>query len=71
MLLGVVTARFGGIAREVTCAEVPLILQWEIYALAALAGAGLFVLPRLNGVWRKTASLSTRLMAFGVRGLAG
>lgn len=70
MLLGMVTATFGGIARDILCAEVPLILQREIYALAALAGAGLFVLLRLNGVWRETALLAAMGLAFGIRGLA-
>jgi uncharacterized membrane protein YeiH len=70
ILLGVVTATFGGIARDIICAEVPLILQREIYALAALAGAALFVLLRLNGVWRETAFLCAMLLAFGTRGLA-
>ncbi len=70
MLLGMVTATFGGIVRDVICAEVPLILQREIYALAALAGAGLFVLLRLEGVWRETAFLSAMSLAFGIRGLA-
>lgn len=68
--MGMITATFGGIVRDVICAEVPLILQREIYALAALAGAGLFVLLRLSGVWRETAFLSAMLLAFGVRGMA-
>lgn len=70
MLLGVVTATFGGIVRDMICAEVPLILQREIYALAALAGAALFVWLRLNGVWRETAFLCAMLLAFGIRGMA-
>src|SRR4051794_39240057 len=38
VLMGVMTATFGGILRDVLCAEVPLILRREIYATAA-AGA--------------------------------
>lgn len=70
MLMGVVTATFGGILRDVICAEVPLILQKEIYALAALAGAALFILLRMNGVWRDTAVALAILLAFAIRGLA-
>lgn len=69
-LMGVVTATFGGIVRDVICNEVPLILHREIYALAALAGAGLFIALRLNGVWREPAFLSGMLLAFGIRALA-
>lgn len=70
MLMGMVTATFGGIVRDMICAEIPLILQREIYALAALAGAGLFVLLRMNGVWRETAFISGMSLAFGIRGLS-
>ena len=35
VLMGVMTATFGGILRDVLCAEVPLILRREIYATAA------------------------------------
>jgi uncharacterized membrane protein YeiH len=69
-LMGVVTATFGGIARDVICNEVPLILHREIYALAALAGAGLFILLRLHGVWREPAFLSGMALAFAIRALA-
>ena len=69
-LMGVVTATFGGIARDVICNEVPLILHREIYALAALAGAGLFIVLRLNGVWREPSFISGMALAFGIRALA-
>ncbi len=69
-LMGMVTATFGGIFRDVICNEVPLILHREIYALAALAGATLFILLRLNGVWREPAFLSGMAVAFIIRGLA-
>jgi uncharacterized membrane protein YeiH len=68
--MGMVTATFGGIFRDVICNEVPLILHREIYALAALAGAGLFIALRLNGVWREPAFVSGMLLAFIIRALA-
>lgn len=67
VLLGVVTATFGGILRDVICNEVPLILRREIYATAALAGAGLFVILRLEGVWREPAFAAGVAAAFGLR----
>ncbi len=39
VLMGVITATFGGLVRDVLCAEVPLILRREIYATAAAVGA--------------------------------
>ncbi len=47
--MGVITATFGGIVRDLLGGESPVILSREIYASAALAGAGIFV--GLNG-WR-------------------
>lgn len=41
--MGVVTASFGGMIRDVLCREEPLILRREIYATAAILGAALFV----------------------------
>lgn len=70
MLLGVVSASFGGIMRDVVCNEVPLLLTREIYLLAALAGAACFVMLRLSGVWREHAVLAGMCLAFGIRAAA-
>jgi len=43
VLMGVVSAAFGGVIRDVLCGEVPLIFRKEIYATACLAGAVVFV----------------------------
>ena len=52
VLMGVITATFGGVLRDVICAELPLILRREIYATAAAAGATLFVLMTEAGLGR-------------------
>jgi len=70
VLLGVVTACFGGVLRDVVCNEIPLLLRREIYALAALAGAAVFVLLRVNGVWRDPALWSGLAVAFAIRAAA-
>jgi len=70
VLLGTVTASFGGVLRDVVCNEIPLLLQREIYALAALAGAATFVLLRLEGVWRDPALLAGIAVGFAIRGAA-
>lgn len=57
ILLGMVTAVGGGLARDVLLARVPIVLQKEIYASAACAGAALAVLgeragwPALWAMW--------------------
>lgn len=43
LAMGVMTASFGGMLRDILCAEVPLLLRKEIYALAALAGSAVLV----------------------------
>ena len=43
VLMGVMTATFGGLIRDVLCGEIPLILRREIYATAAVVGAGAHV----------------------------
>lgn len=69
-LLGVVSATFGGIIRDMLCGETPLILLREIYATAALAGALLYVymieLAFEPGIALVTGCITT----FAVRGLA-
>lgn len=44
MMMGVVSAVFGGIIRDVLSNHAPLIFRNEIYALACLAGAVIFLL---------------------------
>ena len=48
--LGVVTAVFGGIMRDICINEVPLIFRKELYALACAAGGAVFFLLPLVGV---------------------
>ncbi|WP_150565504.1 trimeric intracellular cation channel family protein [Pandoraea morbifera] len=49
VLLGVATAVGGGVARDVLLNRVPVILQREIYASAALVGAGIEVVGERMG----------------------
>jgi uncharacterized membrane protein YeiH len=49
-LLGMLTAVGGGIAADVLTARPPMVLQREIYALAALGGAALLTLGDMVGV---------------------
>ena len=49
VIMGVMTATFGGLIRDVLSNEIPLILQREIYASACAAGgAALYLMDRLD-----------------------
>lgn len=49
LLLGTISGVGGGVLRDVLLNRVPIILEKEIYALAALAGAAVQVVGQLNG----------------------
>lgn len=61
--LGVITATFGGMMRDVVSQETPLILKQELYATAALGSATVY----LAGValWGATAPAALAAVAFG------
>ncbi len=70
VLLGTVTATFGGILRDILCNELPLILRKEIYATAAAAGAALYVALHAFGVVRVAALSAGTMLAFAIRAAA-
>jgi uncharacterized membrane protein YeiH len=56
--MGTITATFGGIIRDVLCGETPVILSREIYVLAALLAAVVFVGVAALGLGRDAALIS-------------
>ncbi len=50
VMMGVVSAVFGGVLRDIICNEVPLIFHGEIYATAAFLGSVLFVTAMTFGL---------------------
>lgn len=50
IMMGVMTATFGGLARDVVANETPLILRKEVYATCTLVGAATYVGLRLLAV---------------------
>jgi uncharacterized membrane protein YeiH len=65
--MGVMTATFGGIVRDVIAGEPSILLTREIYATAALTGAAVFVLLSLAAVPTPVPALLGFLLAFAVR----
>ncbi|WP_420432282.1 trimeric intracellular cation channel family protein [Hyphobacterium sp.] len=70
LLTGVMSAAFGGLLRDIIVNDVPLVLRAEIYALAALAGSGAYVLAVAFGIGGGTAAIVAALIAFIIRGCA-
>jgi uncharacterized membrane protein YeiH len=68
--MGVMSAAFGGIVRDVLCAQVPLIMRKEIYATAAALGAGAFVGLLEAGLDRVLAGSIAVALCFAIRGAA-
>ena len=68
--MGVITAVFGGIIRDILAAESPLILRREIYVTAAMAGAAMFVGLAQAGTPRAVALGLGFATAFVIRALA-
>lgn len=55
--LATITAVFGGVLRDVLCAQIPMILRkGNIYATAVIAGAALYVVLQQLGCPRDTAA---------------
>ncbi|HVL21696.1 MAG TPA: trimeric intracellular cation channel family protein [Amaricoccus sp.] len=65
--MGVITATFGGIVRDVLGGESPIVLRREVYVTAALAGAALFVTLSTLDVPREIALTSGALVAAAIR----
>ena len=67
VLLGSMTATFGGLIRDVVCTETPLILKREVYATAAAAGATAVVAGDALGLATPLAAAVGLALAFAIR----
>ncbi len=71
ILLGVVTAVFGGILRDICINEVPLIFRKELYALACASGGALYFLLPLVGIDNiYVRNVACTVLIFAIRALA-
>jgi uncharacterized membrane protein YeiH len=66
-LLGMLTGVGGGIVRDMLLAEVPAVLRSDLYAVAALAGAGVVVAGELLGFAPWVSAVAGGLTCFAVR----
>lgn len=70
VVMGTMTGVMGGVLRDVISARVPLILQKDVYATAAIAGIALYLLLRLTEIPPKTAFWIGVLTVIGLRLIA-
>ncbi|MBX2874772.1 MAG: trimeric intracellular cation channel family protein [Saprospiraceae bacterium] len=70
VIMGTVSAVFGGVIRDVLCNEVPLIFRKEIYATACIAGGILFLILTALHMERDWAMLATVFFIIVLRTLA-
>jgi len=68
--MGVLTACFGGIVRDVLAGEPSILMRPELYVTAAALAAGLFVGLTLLGAPLGVAAAISALAGFGLRALA-
>jgi uncharacterized membrane protein YeiH len=68
IVMGVITACFGGIIRDTLSGERSIIFSREIYVTAALLAATSFVAARSFGVHRDVAVVIAVLLGFALRG---
>ncbi|OEJ64077.1 trimeric intracellular cation channel family protein [Magnetovibrio blakemorei] len=67
VILGVMTATFGGLARDVVCHETPLILRKEVYATCTLLGSSVYVGLKFLDVPTPWPAFAAFVVGFGVR----
>ena len=70
VVMGVLTASFGGIVRDLLAGEPSILLRREIYVSAAALGAGAYVALTLFGLSLWPAALIGAAAGFGLRAVA-
>jgi uncharacterized membrane protein YeiH len=69
VLMGIMSASFGGIIRDVICNEVPVLLQREIYITASLVGATALVIGHNLAGDNTLVTIAAFLLCFAIRSL--
>ncbi|GAA2882319.1 putative membrane protein YeiH [Aminobacter niigataensis] len=68
IIMGMLTATFGGILRDLLAGEPSVLLKPEIYVSAAMAGAGIYTLAELADLPPEVSAVVAFVAAFMVRG---
>ena len=70
IVLGTITACFGGVIRDILCNEIPVIFRKEVYATACILGAGSYFLFRQLPLNTEYAYVGAILITILIRLLA-
>jgi uncharacterized membrane protein YeiH len=70
VLMGTMTGVAGGVLRDVLCGRIPLVLQRDLYATAAIAGVSLYLATEAVGVGRPAAFAAGMVVVIALRLLA-
>lgn len=70
IMMGMVSAVFGGVIRDIVCNEIPLIFRQEIYALICIAGGGIYIGLDYLGTSQLANVLITSAFIISIRVLA-
>jgi len=70
IILGTLTATFGGVLRDILCNEIPVIFKKEIYAMACIAGAITFIILSNLEINTNTNHIITILIVIVIRLIA-
>lgn len=67
VMMGMVSAVFGGVIRDIVCNEIPLIFRKEIYALACIIGGAVYFLLGLLSISHDWVMILTVLSIISIR----
>ena len=70
VILGTITATFGGVIRDILCNEIPVLFRKEIYATLCIAGGILFFLLQELQVQGEVISLTVAIFIITLRLIA-
>jgi uncharacterized membrane protein YeiH len=70
VMLGTISASFGGVIRDILCNEIPVIFRKEIYATVCIFGGILFFLLKLTPLSAEVIQLATALAIIFIRIMA-
>lgn len=70
VILGTLTATFGGVIRDILCNEIPVLFRKEIYATLCIAGGILFFMLQKLKVQDSIISLTVTIFIISIRLIA-